>query len=234
MFHARVILLLSGAAAGRQSKKRENSRIPDPNLTPGLSCAPRHGSSVIFIIRYLASTLLRLGGWRVSGQIPVSGCYVLIAAPHTSNWDFVWTMATAIVLRVRLSWFAKHSLFKPGIGWLLRRWGGIPILRTESGNRVSYMAAQLRSAQSMVLLVSAEGTRSHAEFWKSGFYHIAREAGVPIVLGFLDYGKRRVGFGPTIITTADTRADMDRIRNFYADIKGRFPLLAGPVRLRDE
>jgi 1-acyl-sn-glycerol-3-phosphate acyltransferase len=182
--------------------------------------------------------LLRTGGWQVTGEVPTTGSYVLIAAPHTSNWDFVWTMATAIVLRVQLSWFAKHSLFKPGIGGLLQRWGGIPIQRMESLNRVQFMAQQLRIANegsdSMVLLVSAEGTRSHADYWKSGFYHIAREAGVPIVLGFLDYAQRRVGFGPAIATTSDMRADMDRIRAFYATVKGKHPALAGPVRLRGE
>jgi 1-acyl-sn-glycerol-3-phosphate acyltransferase len=159
---------------------------------------------------------------------------VLIAAPHTSNWDFVWTMATAIVLRVQLNWFAKHSLFKPGIGRLFRRWGGIPIQRREVADRVSFMAAQLREAESMVVLVAAEGTRSLAPHWKSGFYHIARQAEVPIVLGFLDYGTHRVGFGPAVATSDDVVADMDRIRAFYADIAGKFPALAGPIRLREE
>lgn len=159
---------------------------------------------------------------------------MLIAAPHTSNWDFIWTMAAAIVLRVRLNWFAKHSLFKPLIGPLFRRWGGIPIQRQEAADRVTFMAQQLQAAESMVLLVAAEGTRASAPYWKSGFYHIAREAGVPIVLGYLDYGRKTVGFGPSIDTSDDVRADMDRVRAFYADITGRYPDQAGPVRLRDE
>jgi 1-acyl-sn-glycerol-3-phosphate acyltransferase len=196
--------------------------------------ALQSGSRPIFIVRYLARLLLRLGGWEVVGEIPSSGRYVLIAAPHTSNWDFVWTMATAIVLRVELNWFAKHSLFKPGIGALFRRWGGIPIERQEVADRVSFMAGQLREAQSMVVLVAAEGTRSLAPYWKSGFYHIARQANVPIVLGFLDYGKRRVGFGPAVATSEDVVADMDQIRAFYSGIVGKYPALAGPIRLRDE
>ena len=177
---------------------------------------------------------MRAGGWQIAGDIPSSGRYVLIAAPHTSNWDFVWTMATAIVLEVRLSWFAKHSIFKPGVGWFFRRWGGIPIQRQEVADRVSFMAERLKAADSMVLLVAAEGTRSQAPHWKSGFYHIARKAGVPIVLGFLDYRRRRVGFGPAVQTSGDVRADMDQIRAFYADISGKFPDKAGPIRLREE
>jgi len=143
-------------------------------------------------------------------------------------------MATAIVLRVRLSWFAKESLFKPGIGWLFRRWGGIPIRRTEVANRVQVMAQRLHAAKSMVLLVSAEGTRSRADYWKSGFYHIAREANVPVVLGFLNYATRQVGFGPSITPTSSMQQDMDRIRAFYAEVHARYPELAGPVRLRGE
>ncbi|MDH3641169.1 MAG: 1-acyl-sn-glycerol-3-phosphate acyltransferase [Gammaproteobacteria bacterium] len=182
--------------------------------------------------------MLKLGGWQVEGEIPASGSYVLIAAPHTSNWDFVWTMAIAIVLRVRLSWMGKHTLFKPLIGPLFRRWGGIPIRRRESANRVTEMAAQLRAsvsaAEPMVLLVPAEGTRSLAAYWKSGFYHIASAAGVPIVLGFLDYGHRRGGFGPTVLPSGDVGRDMDAVRAFYSDCVGKRPEKMGPIRLKEE
>ncbi len=192
------------------------------------------GDTHIFIVRFLARSLLRLRGWQIAGDIPSTGRYVLIAAPHTSNWDFIWTMAAAIVLRVRLSWFAKDSLFKPVVGPLFQRWGGIPIARHEARDRVSFMAQQLRAAESMVLLVAAEGTRSLAPHWKSGFYHIARQARVPIVLGFLDYGRKRVGFGPAVETSDDVGTDMDKIRDFYSQIKGKYPAKAGPMRLREE
>jgi 1-acyl-sn-glycerol-3-phosphate acyltransferase len=178
--------------------------------------------------------LLKVGGWRISGDIPSTGAYVLIAAPHTSNWDFVWTMAMAIVLRVRLNWMGKHTLFIPLIGPLLERWGGIPIRRHESGNRVALMAAQLCATEDMVLLVPAEGTRSRAEYWKSGFYRIASTAGVPIVLGFLDYARRRGGFGTTVRPSGDVRVDMATIRTFYAGCAGKYPQLSGPIRLREE
>jgi 1-acyl-sn-glycerol-3-phosphate acyltransferase len=178
--------------------------------------------------------LLKVGGWRIEGDIPATGAYVLIAAPHTSNWDFVWTMAIAVVLRVKLRWMGKHTLFKPLVGPLFKRWGGIPIHRHEAANRVVLMAAELRAAQSMVLLVPAEGTRGRAEYWKSGFYRIASAAGVPIVLGFLDYGARRGGFGPTLIPSGDVRVDMATIRAFYSGCSGKYPEKAGPIRLREE
>ena len=147
-------------------------------------------------------------------------------------------MSIAIVLRVRLNWMGKHTLFKPVIGPLFRRWGGIPIRRHESANRVELMAAALRSAESsaesMVLLVPAEGTRSYAEYWKSGFYRIASTAGVPIVLGFLDYEGHRGGFGPSLVPSGDVRHDMQVIRDFYSGCTGKYPEKAGPVRLNEE
>ena len=178
--------------------------------------------------------LLKVAGWRLEGEILPTGTYVLIAAPHTSNWDFVWTMAAAIVLRVKLNWMGKHTLFKPLIGPLFKRWGGIPIRRHEAANRVALIAEQLQGAEPTVLLVPAEGTRSRAEFWKSGFYHVATAARVPIVLGFLDYGGRRVGFGPTVTPSGDITGDMDIIRAFYSDCIGKYPHKAGPVRLKEE
>ena len=182
----------------------------------------------------MAQTLLRLGRWRIEGRVPDTGRYVLIAAPHTSNWDFLWTMSTAIALGVKINWMAKHTIFKPVIGPLFKRWGGLPIQRDKSINRVAAIAEQLAKAKSMVVLVPPEGTRSYAEYWRSGFYHIARTAKVPIVPGFLDYGKRRVGFGPIIPVTGDMRLDMDRLRAFYADKIGKFPEKMGPIRLREE
>ncbi len=143
-------------------------------------------------------------------------------------------MAMAIVLRVRLNWLAKHTLFKPLIGPLFIRWGGVPVRRHESGNRVELIADAIESSDSMVLLVPVEGTRGRTAHWKSGFYHIARRANVPIVLGFLDYGNRVGGFGPSLVPTEDVSADMDVMRAFYASRRGLYPELESPVRLEEE
>jgi 1-acyl-sn-glycerol-3-phosphate acyltransferase len=178
--------------------------------------------------------LLRVAGWRIEGQVPTAPKYVLIAAPHTSNWDFVWAMSMAVVLRVKLNWFAKHTLFKPMVGALFRRWGGIPIRRDERANRVEVITEQLRLADSMVVLIPAEGTRSYTEHWKSGFYHIAQAARVPIVLGYLDYAERRGGFGPLLMPGGELVGDMQQIRSFYSALAGKYPADVGPVRLKEE
>jgi len=128
----------------------------------------------------------------------------------------------------------KDVLFRPPFGWLMRRTGGIPIVRHERGGMVAQAARMLTSADELVLVVPAEGTRRHVSHWKSGFYHIARAANVPIVLGYLDYARRRGGFGPSIEATGDVRADMEKVRVFYADKVARFPELFGDVRLKEE
>jgi len=192
------------------------------------------GGWSIFVVRALARLLLRVAGWKIVGEVPSVPKYVLIAAPHTSNWDFVWAMSIAIVLRVKLHWFGKHTLFGPVFGRILRRWGGMPIRRHERANRVADMAGQLQRADSMVLLVPAEGTRGYAEHWKSGFYRIACAADVPIVMGYLDYAHRRGGFGPTLMPSGDVNSDMRTIRAFYEGLAGKHEANAGPVRLQDE
>jgi len=116
----------------------------------------------------------------------------------------------------------------------MRSVGGIPVVRHQRGQLVAEASKLFAERDELALVVPAEGTRSRAEHWKSGFYHIARSAGVPIVCGYLDYARRRGGFGLTLPATGDVRADMDRIRAFYADKVGRYPEKFGPVRLQDE
>jgi 1-acyl-sn-glycerol-3-phosphate acyltransferase len=159
---------------------------------------------------------------------------VLIAAPHTSNWDLAYLLAFAGLFDVHISWLGKHTLFRPPLGAVMRRLGGIPVRRHRRGNLVTEVAGLFADREDLALVVPAEGTRSRAPHWKSGFYHIAREARVPIVCGYLDYARRRGGFGLTLTPTGNVRADMDRIRAFYADKVGRYPEKFGPVRLEDE
>jgi 1-acyl-sn-glycerol-3-phosphate acyltransferase len=108
------------------------------------------------------------------------------------------------------------------------------VRRHERRNMVDAMAGEFSRRETLALVVPAEATRARAEHWKSGFYHIARVAQVPIVLGFLDYGRRRGGFGPELRPTGDLARDMDVVRSFYADKRGRHPEAFGPVRLREE
>jgi 1-acyl-sn-glycerol-3-phosphate acyltransferase len=184
--------------------------------------------------RFLARAFLRATGWTAAGAPPKPHRFVLIAAPHTSNWDLAYLLAFAAVFDLRISFMMKHTVFRGPLGPLFKSLGGIPIRRHLRENLVKQMVEMFRSDDELVLVVPAEGTRARVEQWKSGFYHIAREAGVPIVLSYLDWGRRRGGFGPAVIPTGRYREDMDAIRDFYADKTGRHPELFGEPRLREE
>ena len=184
--------------------------------------------------QWLAIRLLRLLGWNLVGEKPTHRRYVLIAAPHTSNWDFPLMLAFAAAFDIKVTWMAKHSLFFPPVGWIMRALGGMPVVRHKNQNVVESMVETFSKVHDLVLVVPTEGTRARAEFWKSGFYHIARQAKVPIVPSFLDFGQRRGGFGPAMETSDDVRVDMQYFRDFYEGMKGKFPDQFGPVRLLDE
>jgi len=182
----------------------------------------------------LARWLLQVTGWQLVGNRPPFDRYVLIAAPHTSNWDFPLMLLFAAAFDIRVTWMAKHSLFYPPMGWIMRALGGMPIIRHKNQNLVAAMVSAFATVPHLVLVVPTEGTREKSAYWKSGFYHIARQAGVPIVPSFLDFGRRCGGFGPAMTTTGDTRADMQYFRDFYHGMTGKFPDQFGPVRLKEE
>jgi len=182
----------------------------------------------------LASGLLRLLGWRLAGARPQYDRYVLIAAPHTSTWDFTLMLLFAAAFDIKVTWMGKHSLFRPPMGSIMKALGGMPIERHKTRNVVDSMVEAFHSARELVLVVPTEGTRARVEYWKSGFYHIARQAGVPIVPSFLDFGSKRGGFGPALELSGDVRLDMQYFRDFYAGMKGRYPERFGPIRLKEE
>ncbi len=177
---------------------------------------------------------LRLMGWTLRGQKPAYKKYLILAAPHTSNWDVPLMLAMSYVYGVRLSWIGKHSLFRGPWGLLLRRVGGVPVDRRARHNAVQQMVDEFADREEFCLAITPEGTRGRADYWKSGFYHIALGAGVPIVLGLLDYREKVGGLFEAIHATGDVRADMDRIRAFYMTAAGKHPQDFGPVRMREE
>jgi 1-acyl-sn-glycerol-3-phosphate acyltransferase len=182
----------------------------------------------------LARFVLRLGGWSIKGDRPKYKRYVLIAAPHTSNWDFFLMLLFAAALDVKVTWMGKHSLFRPPLGWIMRGFGGMPIRRHENNDVVQQMVEAFRNSHELILAIPAEGTRESADYWKSGFYHIARQARVPVTPSFLDWGRKVGGLGAAYQLTGDVREDMDHFRHFYAGVTGRFPEKFGPIRLREE
>ena len=174
------------------------------------------------LFRGLSWLGLKLAGWKLEGAPPTERKYVLIAVPHTSNWDFPITLAMAFVFRFDIFWMGKDSLFKGPFGPVMRWLGGIPIDRSSRNNIVQQMVDAFNQSDSLVVAIPPEGTRSRVEKWKTGFYHIANGAGVPIALGFLDYAHKVGGFGPTFYPTGDLEADLADIRRFYAGISGRY------------
>jgi 1-acyl-sn-glycerol-3-phosphate acyltransferase len=183
---------------------------------------------------YLGRLWLGAFGWKVEGNDQGHQKFVVIAAPHTSNWDLPFMLATAYVMRVRASWLGKHTAFRPPLGWLLRKLGGIPVDRRSSHSLVTQMTEQFSTRNDLILAMAPEGTRSKADFWKSGFYQIAVQSGVPIGLGYLDYKRKRGGLGMFVMPTGDINVDMEKIRDFYKNIRGKYPELESIPRLREE
>ena len=188
----------------------------------------------MLITRWSCENLLKISGWTLDRtNPPVTNC-VVIAAPHTSNWDFILMLLFAGAFGLKISWMGKSNLFIKPFGYFLRLIGGISINRRKKNQIVDHMISLFRQRDNFLLVVPVEGTRARANFWKSGFYHIAKGANVPILPTFLDYGNKRGGFGVPIITTNNLLSDMQKIRDFYAPFKGKFPSNSGPVKLQEE
>ncbi len=182
----------------------------------------------------LANAILRVLGWRVQVTWPSTNKYVLIGAPHTSNLDFVYMLLFKFAIGLDPHWVGKDSMFRWPLGGLWNKIGGIPVNRRSRNNFVDQMVEAFRQRDEMILVISPEGTRSKVGYWKSGFYYIALGAGVPIMLGFLDFGRKMGGIGPAIMPTGDIQADFTFIRNFYAGMKGRHPQRQGEIMLRSD
>lgn len=173
-----------------------------------------------------------MAGWCVVGDAPTSG--VLVGAPHTSNWDFVLMLLVMWSRGVSPAVLVKKSLFWGPLGWFLRGVGGIPVDRSNPVGLVRSLITRMRGDERFVLVIAAEGTRGKSEYWKSGFYRIARSTRAPLVLGFIDGPTKKAGFGPTVALTGKVTADMDEIRTFYADKRGLRPTWRTAPRLREE
>jgi 1-acyl-sn-glycerol-3-phosphate acyltransferase len=177
------------------------------------------------LLRVASMGFLKIAGWRIEGELPPSAhkC-VLIAAPHTSNWDLPYTLMTAFVLRLHPYWMGKASIFKPPFGPVMRWLGGIAVDREQSNNLVAASVAALKAADGPVqLIVPPEGTRRATTRWKTGFYFIAVGAQVPVLLAYMDYAEKRAGLGPVFTPTGDLERDMAAIKAFYAPFKGKNP-----------
>ena len=186
------------------------------------------------LMRWLSLLFLKCAGWKTEGARPDQDRYVIIAAPHTSNWDFIYTLCLAFVYRISPQIMMKDAWFRWPLGQLFRWLGALPIDRSRSRNVVGQCIEAFRQRSRMVLVVPPSGTRQRVPYWKTGFYHIASGAGVPIALGFLDYGRRAGGFGPLFYPTGNMERDMVAIQEFYAPISGKYPKQESRILVRPE
>ena len=174
------------------------------------------------ILKRLSKPVLSLLGWEIKGTHPGTKKFVLIAAPHTSNWDIVVTLLLAFAFDIKIYWMGKDALFKFPFGPFMRWLGGIPIDRSKAHNVVEETVRIFNEHEELVITVPPEGTRGKVRYWKTGFYYIAHGAGSPIVLGFIDWARKVGGLGPTFTPTGDIETDMALIKDFYADIRGKY------------
>ena len=181
----------------------------------------------------LARAILRLVGWRVQDKLPDSKKYILIGAPHTSNWDFVLMLLLRPALGIRAHWAGKDTFFRWPWGALLKKMGGIPVNRRSRTGFVAQMAEEFASRADLLLTIAPEGTRGLTPGWKTGFYRIARAAGVPVALGFVDYSRRELGILAWLELTGDPARDLAAIAACYAGREGKHPELASPMRWLD-
>ena len=182
------------------------------------------------ILSWLARSFLWLKGWKIIGELPPEAPKaVLVFAPHTSNWDAVYGLATILAKQMPARFAIKREIMFFPLGLLLKALGAIPIdrrkkrIQTKGTQTVDAMADMLQRADSLMLVISPEGTRSYAKRWRTGFYRIAMQAQVPIVLGYFDYAKKHTGIGPTFHPTGDLAEDLPKIQAFYKDKAGKYP-----------
>jgi 1-acyl-sn-glycerol-3-phosphate acyltransferase len=195
--------------------------IQENSLSPARSLA-----------QIIAQFILRLLGWKVEARLPKARKFVLVGAPHTSNWDFIMMLLIMNALGLQLNWVGKDSLFNGSFGSLMRRLGGIPVDRSARNGFVDQMVAEFNRRESMILVIAPEGTRGKSKYWKTGFYYIALGARVPIALGYVDYALKTGGIGTSLQPSGDVQADMLPIARFYSGITGKHPKLQGEIRIR--
>lgn len=186
------------------------------------------------IRRLLARAFWTFSKWKLVTEPAPNRPTILIGAPHTSNWDFVVMLAIAWRLRVDVHWLGKHSLFTGWRGPIMRGLGGIPVDRSDPSKIVDEVVGRMRRGEVFALVITPDGTRGGHTHWKSGFHRIAMATGMPVTLGYLDTTTHTTGLGPTLEMSGDIAADMDRIREFYADKRGIRPHLQITPRLREE
>jgi len=184
------------------------------------------------MLKFLADQILKLAGWRVQVTMPEAKKFVLIGAPHTSNWDFPLALLCFWSVQKPITWVAKKQLFTGPLNYFFSALGGIPVDRSAPSGFIEQVASQFDRSEEMILCLAPEGTRSKTTYWKTGFYYIALAAKVPVCLGYIDYPKRTMGFAEILIPSGDIDKDFAQIKMFYQDKTGKYPEKQGPIRIK--
>ena len=176
---------------------------------------------------------LKLGGWTLIDNRPPERKYIIIGAYHTTNWDLLLALALLSALGIRPRWIGKDALFRGPLGPIMRFLGGIPVVRGARLNFVGQMAERIKQEEGdFVVVIAPEGTRKATDHWKTGFYYIALQAGVPIAFGFGDYPSKTCGIGGYLYPSGDIEADLEKIRAFYAQVHGFHPENHGAIQVK--
>jgi 1-acyl-sn-glycerol-3-phosphate acyltransferase len=184
-------------------------------------------------MKAIAQIIFKITGWQVSyTDVPELKKCVMIAAPHTSNWDFFYARLAFFIMGVKVRYMIKKELIRFPFGWIFKALGAIPVDRKKKGNLVDACIHLFNENKELVVLIPPEGTRGIVEKWKTGFYHTAVGAKVPIALGYLDFKKKVAGIGPVFWPTGDIQKDFDHLRNFYKDISPAHPEFFDPSTIK--
>lgn len=185
------------------------------------------------MLKRLAKFIFRITGWTIEGQAPAVDKLVVIGAFHTSNWDAFWLLTCKFALDINVRYFAKHTLFWWPLGNVLRATGAMPIDRSHAASLVQQMVAAFDSNEKMWLGMAPEGTRGYRPYWKTGFYRIAKEARVPILVCSIDYREKLIRLGPLMVPD-DQQTDLQTLRDFYRNATPRRPSQQGPIAFPPE
>ena len=186
------------------------------------------------MLKCLANIILRMGGWKILGEIPSIPQAVFLAAPHTSNWDGFWLLVYKVAIDLDVRFLAKDTLFWWPLSSVLRALGAMSLDRDDASGIVLQLVRAFEQQDSLFLALAPEGTRGWRPQWKTGFHRISSAAGVPIVLARIDYDKREIGIGPTLPPGRSLEQDFNEIRAYYIDVRGRHPEKQGPITFMTE
>jgi 1-acyl-sn-glycerol-3-phosphate acyltransferase len=187
------------------------------------------------LIQGICKFIYKLSRWKIDNRLPAQPKMVLVFAPHTTNWDFIYMLLAAFSVGIKPQWMGKKILFWGPFKWFFVPLGGIPTDRNKKMNKVAQTVEAIKQKDQVLIGIAPEATRSKSDYWKSGFYHIAHLAKVPINFAYIDYPRKTTGFAPGFTPCGDQKTDLALLRKFYADKRGgKFPQKIGKIQFKPE